>query len=204
MDAIISPLLHIVQRSRCLLDAERVSDGLKSLQQGRWESFTSFSCHTETNHKQTSPPVAPQQVNLTNNQPITCRSIGLLIYTIQSFSSINLWSLILNLPQPSNSTPHSHSTRRTQTISTSSNSLFTTSTRPNSHNRSLDTVLTAEGTAVCGVLGDFDFAEELTEGGSVACSVFAGDADLSCALSHVCKWSEYKMLYWCWKRERLG
>ena len=35
------------------------------------------------------------------------------------------------------------------------------------------------------MLGHFDLAEELTEGGSVACSVFTGDSDLSCALSHV-------------------
>ena len=118
-------------------------------------------------------------------------------YTIYSNRLICLRSLILNLPQPSNSTPNSHSTRRTQTISTTSNSLFTTSTRPNTNNCTLDRVLTAEGTTVCGVLGHFNLAEEFTEGGSVACSVFAGDADLSCALSHgLIRWRvKYRMLF---------
>ena len=124
-----------------------------------------------------------QKTNLTNLLrgvfPMTIN-----FYTIYSNRLICLRSLILNLPQPSNSTPNSHSTRRTQTISTTSNSLFTTSTRPNTNNCTLDRVLTAEGTTVCGVLGHFNLAEEFTEGGSVACSVFTGDSDLSCALSH--------------------
>jgi hypothetical protein len=91
----------------------------------------------------------------------------------------------LNLPQPCNSTPNSNSTCRTQTISTTGNNLFTTLARPDTNNGTLHGVLAAEGTTVCGVLGHFNLTKELTECGTVTCSVFAGDSDLSCAvLSH--------------------
>ena len=97
----------------------------------------------------------------------------------------NLWSLSLNLPQPCNSTPNSNSTCRTQTISTTGNNLFTTLARPDTNNGTLHGVFSAEGTTVCGVLGHFNLTKELTECGTVTCSVFAGDSDLSCAvLSH--------------------
>lgn len=93
---------------------------------------------------------------------------------------------MLNLPQPRNSTPDGNRTSSTQTIGTSSNNLFTTLAFPNTDNRPLDAVLSAEGTTVGAVLGDFNLAEEFTEGGSVAGAVFTGDSDfLGSVLSHV-------------------
>ena len=102
----------------------------------------------------------------------------------------------MNLPQPCNSTPNSNSTCRTQTISTTGNNLFTTLARPDTNNGTLHGVLAAEGTTVCRVLGHFNLTKELTECGTVTCSVFAGDSDLSCAvLSH-----GFRDLFLCYRK----
>mmetsp|Transcript_25049 Transcript_25049/g.53999 ORF Transcript_25049/g.53999 Transcript_25049/m.53999 type:complete len:103 (+) Transcript_25049:163-471(+) len=50
----------------------------------------------------------------------------------------NLSRFLLNLPQTSNSTPHSNSTGRAQTVCASSNDLPTTLAFPNSDNGPLD------------------------------------------------------------------
>lgn len=78
-------------------------------------------------------------------------------------SSVSPWNnclrrLTLNLPQPSNSTPNSNCTRRTQTVSSTGHDLFTTLARPNTNAWSLDRVFTTEGASVWAMLGDFDFA----------------------------------------------
>ncbi len=163
----------------------------------------------EQSYLSISPPLALCENPATTNhasqraQTISTTPRGCLFMTINLYYTLlslfrnkteNLWSLILNLPQPSNSTPNSHGTCRTQTIRTTGNSLFTTLARPNSHNGTLDGVLAAEGTTVCGVLGHFHLAEEFTEGGTVACSVFAGDSNLSCALSHGLMCLEYRKM----------
>jgi hypothetical protein len=92
----------------------------------------------------------------------------------------------LNLPQTSNRTPHGNSTGRAQTVCTTRHGLPTALTVPNTHHSPLDRILTAECTAIGGVLGDFDLTKKLTEGGTVTGSVLSGDANFSCAvLTHL-------------------
>lgn len=48
---------------------------------------------------------------------------------------------------------------------------------------SLDTVLSAEGTDVSGVLGDFHLLDLLSEGGTITSTVFTGHTDLCAVVS---------------------
>jgi len=91
----------------------------------------------------------------------------------------NLSTLALDLSQPSNSTPDSDGTGSAQTVSTSGNNLFTALATPDSSICSLHRVLSAKGATVSGMLRNFDFAEELTEGSTVTGSVFSGDSDFA-------------------------
>jgi hypothetical protein len=109
----------------------------------------------------------------------------MFIYFNQEVSQPKLHRLLLNLTQPSNCTPDSNSTGSTQTVSTSSNNLLTTFAIPDTDARSLHGIFPAECATVTAVLGDFDFTEELSQGGTVAGAVFAGDSDFASAvLSH--------------------
>jgi len=44
--------------------------------------------------------------------------------------------------------------------------------------------LSAERAAILSVLGDFEFLDDLSEGGTISCSVFSGDTNFLSSLSH--------------------
>uniref|UniRef100_A0A6U3UUD2 Uncharacterized protein n=1 Tax=Ditylum brightwellii TaxID=49249 RepID=A0A6U3UUD2_9STRA len=90
----------------------------------------------------------------------------------------------LQFPQTGNSTADCDGTSSGECVSTTGNSLAAALAAPNSCASTLDGVLTAESTTVCGVLTNLDLTEKLTQSGTVTGSVLSCDANLLSALSH--------------------
>ena len=80
--------------------------------------------------------------------------------------------------QTTDSTADSGGSGGVQHPGTSSLSLSTTLAVPDTDSSSLDAILTAEGAGVAGVLGDFHLLDLLTQRGTIAGSVLAGDSNL--------------------------
>jgi len=55
---------------------------------------------------------------------------------------------------------------------------------PDASGDTLDALLSAEGADVLGPLGDFEFLDDLSEGGAVAATVLSADSNLLCSLCH--------------------
>lgn len=81
-----------------------------------------------------------------------------------------------------------------QHISSTSNLLSASSAIPDSNSSSLDSVLSAEGACVSGMLCDFHLLYLFSERGTITDTVFTGCSDLLCSFCH----------YSCWKIESLA
>jgi len=87
--------------------------------------------------------------------------------------------------QTSDGRAHGDSTWCCQGVGTSGNRLTARTARPDSDALALDGVLAAEDASVCGMLRNLNLSDQLTEGGTVPCSVLSRDSDLLGALSHL-------------------
>ena len=90
----------------------------------------------------------------------------------------------LHLSQTRNIGPDGDGGRGGERIGATGGNLSAGSTFPDSHTGALDVVLSAKDASVGGVLGDFDLANQFTQGGTVAGSVLSGDANFLGTLSH--------------------
>lgn len=76
---------------------------------------------------------------------------------------------------------------------------------PDSNRVSLDAVLSAEGTDVSGVLGDFHLLDLLSERGTITSTVFTGHTDLCIAVSFDprgrldMRWTHSSCVSSCWR-----
>ena len=83
---------------------------------------------------------------------------------------------------------HHPSKQRTDKIAENiqiSKSSFESILFPQFHSFNADSCyLSAERAAILSVLGDFEFLDDLSEGGTISCSVFSGDTNFLSSLSH--------------------
>ena len=95
-----------------------------------------------------------------------------------------LWGFRQLLAQTSNSGSDCDGSRCAQRVGSSSNDLTASLAFPDSNAGALDIVLSAENASVCAVLGYFNLSDQLSQSGTVSCSVLSGDTDLLSALTH--------------------
>ena len=94
-----------------------------------------------------------------------------------------LSSLTLGLSQSLDGSLGSDGSRGAQHVSTTSHDLLASQALPDTGGLSLHGVLSAEGAAVLGVLGDFHLLDDLSERSTVSGTVFTANSDLDCVLS---------------------
>jgi len=107
------------------------------------------------------------------------------LWTTVRNTTIHLNLLGLDLSETSNCRSNSDSGSSAQTIGSSGDNLLAWLAIPNSYTGSLNRVLSTERTTESRMLRDLNLAHQLTEGGTITCSVLSCDTDLLCTLSHI-------------------